>query len=122
MAMSCVIGFSSDSFWLMCPETQPHPPDTLYHSTIIHSGRLAADSRVDRHTVELTVRLSSGVRTKASTLTPVGQAAINTNTARAVSLSPSQAANRYTATGNTASFTRVSPSTPRDKCRLYRAR
>ena len=56
--------------------------------TIIHSGSVTADNKVDSEIAALTLRLSSAVRQNAMTLTPLGQAASSTSTVRAESFNP----------------------------------
>src|SRR5690606_19524684 len=76
----------------------------------IHSGREIDASSVDREITALTLRLSSAVRAKAITLTPLGQAASSTSTLRAVSLRPgSRPLSHQTSAGNSSSLATATP-------------
>ena len=67
----------------------------------IHKGSETAANSVDSEIAALTLRLSSALRAKAITLTPLGHAASSTNTLRAVSFRPGNwPLSHHTSAGN----------------------
>lgn len=75
----------------------------------IHSGKVNADSRVERQMAELVFRLSSSEPAKPRTLTPLGFAAINTKTLRDMPPIPMVMQDSNTSNGKRNSFAVVIP-------------
>lgn len=111
MVICCVSARSSKAD--PSPAVKVGEHDLQMPITIIHSGSVTADNKVDSEIAALTLRLSSAVRQNAMTLTPLGQAASSTSTVRAESFNPgSRPLNSQTMVGNSASLAKVSPRPP----------